>query len=341
MSLNVSLVAKASLCALALAVVVPAQAEERPDLNGIWTNISMTKLTRPAGVDKLVLTEEEAKRVAAGLGVAGVSASERRDSNAGTDPNAGAPEKGAKDFGVRGYHAFWIDPGESLAKVKDSYRTSYIVDPKNGQIPWRKGKEPDRSGSIRYVTGIGDNTDPEALPLTERCITSFGNTAGPGMLSVLYNNNYQFLQTDDHVMILTEMIHDARIVPIYENAKEARANHRPASMKLWYGDSVGWYEDGALYVETTNIRPEQMAESSVSITENGRITERFERWSDDQIVYSFTVEDDSLYTQPWTAELAFYPTEGPVYEYACHEGNYAMTNILQGARIKEREAAKK
>ncbi|MGQ9426401.1 hypothetical protein ACXYTJ_09870 [Gilvimarinus sp. F26214L] len=346
MSNKVSLVTKFGLTALTVAVVGCAtqtqttQTQERPDLNGIWTNISMTGLTRPAGIDKLELTAEEAERVAQGLPVAGISASERRDAASGTDPNAGAPEKGAKDFGVRGYDSFWIDPGESLAKVQDGYRTSYIVDPENGQIPWREGKQPSRANAIRYVTGEGANSDPEALPLTERCIISFGNTAGPGMLSVLYNNNYQFIQTDDHVMILTEMIHDARIVPIYDNAEEARTNHRPDEMKLWYGDSVGWYEDGALYVETTNIRPEQMAQASVSISENGRITERFERWDENQIFYRFIVEDDSLYTQPWTAELAFYPSDGPIYEYACHEGNYSIENILRGARMKEADQAK-
>lgn len=337
MTVKSSIAAKVGLFALAAAIAAPSFADKRPDLNGLWTNISMTGLTRPQGVDKLELTEEEAKELVKKMGVAGLAAGERRDPNAPTDPDAPPPEAGAVDFGVRGYDAFWIDPGEMLAKVKDGYRTSYIVDPPNGQIPWREGKEPRRSN--RYVTGIGGNEGPEAMPLTERCLISFGNTAGPGMLSVLYNNNYQFIQTDDHFMILTEMIHDVRIVPIFDSEEEARANHGPKELQRWFGDSVGWYEDGALYVETVNVRPEQMDEAVVRISENGRIIERFERWDEDQIFYRFIVEDDTLYTQPWTAELAFYPSEGPIFEYACHEGNYAMENILRGARVQEQQEA--
>jgi hypothetical protein len=143
------------------------------------------------------------------------------------------------------------------------------------------------------------------------------------------------------VMILVEMVHDVRIIPTFANQKEAQANRRPAVMKPWFGDSVGWYEDGKLIVETINIHPQQMRESQIPITENGRIIETFERHSDTEIFYTFTVEDDKLYTQPWTAELSFHATDGPVYEYACHEGNYAMENILRGARLEESEAAKR
>lgn len=337
MTAKSSIAAKVGMIALAAAISVPSYADKRPDLNGLWTNISMTGLTRPKGIDKLELTEEEAKEVVRNMGVAGLAASERRDPNAPTDPNAPPPEAGAVDFGVRGYDSFWIDPGEMLAKVKDGYRTSYIVDPANGQIPWREGKQPKRDS--RYVTGIGGNEGPEDTPLTERCLVSFGNTSGPGMLSVLYNNNYQFLQTEDHFMILTEMIHDVRIVPIFDSEEEARANHGPKELNKWFGDIVGWYEDGALYMETINVRPEQMEESAIRISENGRIIERLERWDDEQIFYQFIVEDDTLYTQPWTAELAFYPSEGPIYEYACHEGNYAMENVLRGARVQEQREA--
>lgn len=314
--------------------------EGRPKLTGIWTNISMTDLTRPKGIDKLVLTPQEAENVAKGLPIAGIPR-EIIEADDYTDPDAGAPEAGSVDFGVRGYNAFWTDPGDKMALVRGEYRSSYIVKPTTGQIPRRPQADQERSsGPRRYVTGIGGNEGPEALPLSERCLIGFGNTAGPGMLSVLYNNNYQFVQTDDHLMILVEMVHDARIIPTFDSKEEAQGNHRPESMKRWFGDSVGWYEDGKLVVETINIHPQQMRESQIPITENGRIVETFERYSDSEIVYTFTVYDAELYTQAWTGELSFHATEGPVYEYACHEGNYAMENILRGARLKEAEAAK-
>jgi hypothetical protein len=159
------------------------------------------------------------------------------------------------------------------------------------------------------------------------------------MMGTLYNSTYRFVQTDDYVVIEVEMVHDARIVPIYANAAEARANLRPAALQQWFGDSRGWYENGELVVETVNINPQQMAQSSVPITAAGKITERFSRYSETEIVYQFTVEDANLYSQPWTAELSFHASEGPMYEYACHEGNYAMPGILAGARRLEAEQA--
>jgi hypothetical protein len=155
----------------------------------------------------------------------------------------------------------------------------------------------------------------------------------------LYNNTYQFVQTDDYVMILAEMVHDARIVPVFDSPEQARAGRRPASLEPWFGDSVGWYENDQLVVETVNIHPLQLGQSSVPITKEGLITERFSRYSDNEIFYQFTVEDSNIYSQPWTAELSFYATEDGLYEYACHEGNYAMPGILAGARRLEMEEA--
>lgn len=345
MSMHQYIGLKSLFCGLLVAAVSAGTAaeESRPDLNGIWTNASLTKLTRPKSTDKLVLNPEEAAQVAASTSIAGLSPDEA-DTGAFVDPNLGAPPKGGRDFGVRGYDAFWTDPGSSLALVKGEYRSSYIVEPESGQIPWRDGARAklgrgSTNFGIRYVTGEGGNSDPEALPLAERCLIGFGNTAGPGMMGTLYNSNYQFVQTEDHVLILAEMVHDARIVPIFESAEQAQASHGPEEMELWFGDSVGWYADGYLVVETVNLHPLQAAQSSVPITDEGKIIERFTRHSDNEIFYRFTVEDPALYTQPWTAELSFYKTEGPIYEYACHEGNYAMEGILAGARKKEQEAA--
>lgn len=308
--------------------------QPRPDLDGFWTNVSLTTLNRPAGVNKLVLTPEEAEQVVAQASIAGF-APEGAPVEQFSDPEAGAPEAGASDFGVKAYDQFWVAPGDRLAVVKGEIRSSYIVDPPEGRVPMRPEVATARARSSRYSTGIGGNEGPEALPISERCLIGFGSTGGPGMLSTLYNNHYQFVQAPDHVMILVEMVHDARIVPTFANAAEARRNHKPEAIKPWLGDSVGWYEGGRLVVETINIRPEQVQASSIPVSEAGRVTETFERVSDKEIFYTFTVDDASIYAQPWRAELSFYATGQRVWEYACHEGNYAMPNILGGARLQE------
>lgn len=335
-------VANLTLLGLAMAITSApgfAQDAERPDLEGLWTNASLTNLNRPQGVDKLVVTPEEAQQIVANTSVAGLPINEVDAPEARTPGEA--PPAGSFDFGLRGYNDFWIDPGSNLALVKGEFRTSYVIDPENGRVPRLETPKVQiaRSFGARYVTGEGNADGPEALPLAERCFIGFGNTAGPGMMGTLYNSTYQFVQTDDYFTILVEMNHDARIIPLYDSAEEARANARPAELNQWFGDSRGWYEDGWLVVETININPQQIAESSVPITSDGVITERFMRYSDTEIVYQFTVDDDNLYSQPWTAELSYHATEGPMYEYACHEGNYAMPGILAGARRAEAEAA--
>lgn len=310
---------------------------ERPDLNGTWTNQSITRLSRPDNTP-LVLTAEEAQSRAEVATVGGRPPGWTDE----LDPDTGAPKAGSRDFGLFSYNQFWFDHGASLARVKGEYRTSFIVDPENGQVPWLDN--PDSSlerinYDRRFLTGIGDASGPEAMPLKERCLIGFGNTAGPAMLSTPYNSNYQFVQTQDHVVLLAEMVHDARIIPTYNSAQEARSQHRPDIFNPWFGDSRGWYENETLIVETININPQQMRESPVPITATGKIIERFSRYGDEEIFYQFTVDDPKLYSQPWTAELSFYPSEGPVYEYACHEGNYSMPGMLAGARRAESETA--
>jgi hypothetical protein len=320
------------LCATLPCSIVLAQSATRPDLEGVWSNASLTSLTRRGGVESLVVTAEEASVIAASTPIGGLEG--------GFDEGDGVndtPDVAGDDFGTRAYNNFWVDPGASLALVRGEYRTSYIIDPADGQIPHLENPttrfQRINFGS-RYVTGIGDASGPEALPLAERCIIS-DTRAGPAMQSALYNNTYQFVQTDDYVVINVEQIHDARIIPVFGSAEEARANHRPAVLQQYMGDSVGWYDDDTLVVETVNVNPQQMQQSNVAITENGRITERFTRYSDSEIVYRFTVEDADLYSQPWTAELSFHAIDGQVYEYACHEGNYSMRGTLAGARRQE------
>ena len=340
MTISVKITTKMSallVCASLLTLPVQAQDGARPDLEGVWTNTSLTKLSRPDGLETLVVTPEEARIIAANTPIAGLEG--------GLDEGDGVndtPTAADEDFGTRAYNNFWVDPGANLALIKGDYRTSYVVIPESGQVPRLQNPNYDferRNFGSRYQTGFGDARGPEAIPNAERCLIGFGNKAGPGMMSALYNNTYQFVQTEDYVMILVEMVHDARIIPIYDSAADARANRRPVVLEQWFGDSVGWYEDGVLVVETVNIDPLQLSQSSVPITKEGHIIERFSRYSDDEIFYQFTVEDNNIYSQPWTAELSFYATDDRLYEYACHEGNYSMPGILAGARRLEMEAA--
>lgn len=326
-----ALLVGASLSALS----AQAQDSERPDLEGIWTNASLTNLTRPRGVDSLIVSAEEARVIAANTPIAGLEG--------GLDEGDGVndtPEAAGDDFGTRAYNNFWVDPGSNLALVKGEYRSSYVVDPADGRVPRLENPNYDferRNFGSRYATGFGDARGPEAIPNAERCLIGFGNKAGPGMMAALYNNTYQFVQTEDYVMILVEMVHDARIIPLFDSAEEARASRRPEVLEQWFGDSVGWYEGGELVVDTVNINPLQLSQSSVPITKEGHIIERFSRYSENEIFYQFTVDDSNIYSQPWTAELSFYATDDGLYEYACHEGNYSMPGILAGARRLEME----
>jgi len=157
------------------------------------------------------------------------------------------------------------------------------------------------------------------------------------MMSSAYNNNYQFVQTPTHMMIVTEQVHDVRVVPIFASADKARAGHKPSVIQPWFGDTVGWWDGDTFVMETTNVNPEQGESHPFSISPKGIVTERFTRAGDKEIFYEFSVNDPTYYTQPWKAELSFYPSQG-MYEYACHEGNYGMHGILAGAREDERRA---
>ncbi|MBK8837644.1 MAG: hypothetical protein IPO30_02820 [Hyphomonadaceae bacterium] len=341
---------KPALTALAIAIMaapalaqVPKAADGKPDLTGFWTNASLTPLQRAAANKTLVVSEMEAKKIADGTAVAGIPADDPEfNKNARySDPTKGAPPKGGKDFGVKGYDSFWVTPGTMLAHVKGEYRTSNIVDPPSGQLPFVDPAGQARKGMLgfqRYATGNAPYEGPEETAISERCLIGFGQTGGPGMLSVLYNNNYQMVQTPTHMMILVEMAHDTRIVPIFPTAEKARASHRPATFKPWLGDTVGWWEGDTFVMETINVNPLQAENQAFPLSEQGVVTERFTRTSDKDIFYEFSVTDPVNYTQPWKAELAFYPSPG-LYEYACHEGNYGMHGILAGAREKERQAA--
>lgn len=314
-----------------------AQAQRAPsaaaDLSGTWTSRTLTPLERSPAQPRLVLTREEADKLAGRT--KGFFAADGKP----TDPNAPPPRE-SSDPG--GYNAFWVDPGENYTVVKGEIRASGIVEPADGRIPYRDrmaATANQRKIGQEYASGKGDYTDPEDLPLRERCLIGFGNTGGPGMLGSLYNNTYEFLQTPSHMVMLIEMVHDARIIPIFDTPEQARAAHKPAVMAPWLGDSVGWWEGETFVMETINVHPVQSSESSIPLTPGGKITERFTRVSKGEIFYQFEVTDPALYKQTWKAEYTLTTPKGGVYEYACHEGNYAMEGILAGARLAEREAA--
>ncbi|ALO45297.1 hypothetical protein [Pseudohongiella spirulinae] len=300
--------------------VLPRTPDGKPDLQGLWTNATQTPLERPAALaDQAVLTPEQASELE-------FNARMRiENANQPSDPNRPPPTDGNTDLG---YNNFWVDRGTGVAMINGQYRTSLIVDPANGRIPYVEEPRPrGQAAEWRARPGVQAYDGPELRPLGERCLLSFGSSSGPPMLPVMYNNNYQIVQTDDHVMILVEMVHDARIIPL-------NRDHTAHDTQTWMGQSVGRWEGDTLVVETRHFHPQQTFRGS---SENLRVTERFSLESPDKIIYSVTLEDPTVFAQPWTAEIPMNrrPAGDMMYEYACHEGNYAFSGILAGARMLE------
>jgi hypothetical protein len=303
--------------------IPPRTAFGAPDLQGTWSIATQTNLERAARYEgKLVISEEEALQIEARV------RARNEASNQPSDPNREAPTAGR---GVGGYNTFWMDPGERLATVSGEIRTSIIVDPADGQLPYSEQGRANYAAAMERRNGYGG---PEVRPLGERCTVGFGSTGGPPKLPVLYNNLTEIVQTPDYVVLLAEMNHDARIVRLNEDFMDP-------PQYSWMGDSIGYYEGDTLVVETTNFHAQQSLRSSLEHRFYGsqqmHVTERFTRVADDVILYQFTVEDPENYTQPWSGELPMNLTDDNVYEYACHEGNYALPGILAGARRAEIE----
>jgi hypothetical protein len=292
-----------------------------PDLQGFWSNASLTTMQRPDGVGDLAVSPEEADRIAHRNVY---SAAARQEAGASRVDADASRELLADGNASRAYNRFWMDPGQSLALVKGEHRTSWITDPPDGRIPYSEG-------------GIAANTrgtsfdGPEIRPLAERCLMSFTGSYGPVLNNGMYNNTYQIVQSPGAVMILAEMIHDVRVIPIID--RPAAGALSLSDIPRWGGNSAGWYEGEELVVMTVNSHPKQRS----FISAQGKVTERFSRWSQGQILYRFEVEDASLYTRAWRGEMSLNASREPLYEYACHEGNYALEGILAGARKLERE----
>ena len=299
---------------------VPRTVDGAPDLQGMWTSNTITPLSRPAEFgDKLILTPEEAFELE--KTVADYSA----EQDAPSDPDREAPRKGRIEL-ADSYNNFWFDDGTQVARFNGEFRSSLIVDPANGRIP---DYTPAAEERIRIAPQqreqLGPFAGPESRPLAERCLLSFSSSGGPPMLPILYNNHYQIVQSPGYVMILVEMVHDARIIRIDDDPL-------PAAQHRWLGDSLGHWEGDTLVVETSNFNPSQSFRNS---SENFQITERFTRVSDEGINYSFTISDPDTFQQDWSAEIPMKITDDRLYEYACHEGNYSLPGVLAGARLDE------
>ena len=323
---------------------VSLQADPAPDLSGIYNVATLTPLERPEAFgNNLYLSEEEARRITEQAAAFDARAS------ANSDPERNAPKLGAN---VGGYNMFWIDRGDSVVSLDGRFRTSIISNPQNGRIPrmttegrerlegflngyriiWRNpdpttGKNTGTAWWLDETDGPGPYDDLEQRPLAERCIIGSRSTAGPPMLPNLYNNYKRIIQTKDSVMILVEMNHDARVIRM-------NAEHRPLGVRTWLGDSVGVWKDGVLVVETINFNSTPPLSGA---DENLHVTEYFQR-TDEGLNYSFVVEDDTVWSESWGGEYFWPSVQEKVYEYACHEGNYAIGNIMRGARLLEREA---
>jgi hypothetical protein len=290
----------APLAAAAPAYKPPRNAVGQPDLQGIWGYNHLTRLERADIYPTVVITDAQARAIRP------------------------LPMIGPDAVGQGETETF--DSGLALARVGAEIRTAYIIDPLDGRLPYTpEGRA--RASEAPSFEG------PEPRTNQERCLIM--PSTGPPMTSGLYNNNLQILQTRDHFVIFLEQNHEARIVPIGHRAH--------GTVRRWMGDTIGWWQGDTFQMETTNFAPGSGARSyplgRLYLSQDAIVTEQLRRISPTQILYSYTVTDPANYTRPWKGEMPLNTGGGPMYEYACHEGNYSLPNILAGARAEERAAA--
>ena len=303
----------------------PRTAYGRPDLQGVWDFRTITPLERPAAqADKAVLTPEEAAQIEAQWATVKFY------------------DRPARAGEVIAYNDFWLDLGST---VVESRRTSLIVDPSDGRLPplvpgtarQLSSLDEDLPGErpVRYRAGGIGVDGPEDRGVGVRCILGFNS--GPPLMPSGYNNNMQLFQTPDHVVVLTEMVHDARVIPL-----DGRA-HLPGEVRQWNGDSRGHWDGNTLVVETTNFTDKTGSFNNgltvaVGTGENLHLTERFTRVDAETLLYEYTVVDSTSFSRPFTVAQPMRKNPEQLFEYACHEGNYGMTNMLMGARVVENAA---
>jgi len=291
----------------------PRTPDGQPDMQGIWSNAILTPLERPADLkDKAFFTKEEASAY-----VKRTIEQNNKDKRDGSGTDADV---------ARAYNDFWWDRGTSIAKT---LRTSLIVDPPDGRIPALTPLAQKRAEQVKEARRLHPADGPEDRPVGERCILL--NSAGPPMMPSAYNNNYQVVQTAQTFVILNEMVHDARVIPL-----DGRP-HVPQNIRLWMGDSRGHWDGNTLVVDTTNFTGQTPFRGSGP---NLHLTERFTRMDAETLLYEFTVDDPESFAKPWTAAIPSVRTTGPILEYACNEGNYGMTGLLSAARAEEKKSSK-
>ena len=317
---------------------VPRLPDGHPDLQGVWTNATLTPLQRAQQfASKATLTEAEA-----------TAFEKTQQETTVADKRGDTPER---DLG-QAYNLLFYDRGSNLARVDGQIRTSLIVDPPDGHLPPRVDGSMGRGGRRGGATG-GAAAAPQASeegaprgaafvagrfdsvkdrPLAERCLVGFSSTSGPPMMPAAYNSNYQIVQSQDTIMILVEMVHDVRLI------RMDGSPHLPPPVTKWLGDSIGHWEGDTLVVDTTNFTNKTRYQGTGPEL---HVIERFKRTDDHTILYRFTIDDPAVFTKQWTAEYPFLASRENIYEYACHEGNYAMPDILGGARKDDESAAKK
>jgi hypothetical protein len=341
----------ALVCALPAAALAadayraPRNGFGQPDLGGAWSNATLTPQARPALYGtRRAQTPEEVKLLEGAVAA--------KDA-ASAAPVTAASAAAASD-NVGAYDRAWIDQGAKVMRVGGEPRTSLITTA-DGQPPPHRGEAakppPPGAGSLEAgraavkqaadfdqfaaqgnvaIGRMGSFDNPESRGVGERCIIGFGRNAGPPMFpNGWYNNNYLIVQGKDEVGIVVEMNHDVRHVRL-------NARHRTDDIRPWFGDSIGWYEGDTLVVETSHF---PQAQAYYGAWENLTVTERFTRVAKDRILYRFSVADPTMWDKPWGGEYEMHPLKGQVFEYACHEGNYALPGILAGARAEERKAA--
>lgn len=310
---------------------VPRTEWGQPDLQGVWNFSSNTPMQRPQRYGNQEFLTREQIEEAIARQEAAAAAAEAAAAQVVVDPDAPPVTDNPG-----GYNDFWVES----AGIGDTVRTSHIVYPEDGRVPAAVegaprqfgGLGPDVPGErpVRYVVGGIAKDGPEDRGLSERCIVGFNS--GPPFTPSLYNNNMQIFQSKDTAVIMTEMIHDARIVPLVD---------KPAlddDIRLWSGDSRGYFDGDTLVVETRNFNGYRQTFASTGSNLDMVLTERFTRTAYDTVNYEFTIEDPSTFTDKITAIVPMTKVAGQIYEYACHEGNYGMVNILRGERMEELRA---
>jgi hypothetical protein len=289
-----------------------------PDIQGIWNNVTLTPMERPAEFkDKATLTPKEAAEY------------EARVANRQAENESTPVQEQSRGSRVGYSPTVWFETGHKLT----DFRTSMLLKPEDGKLPPLTPEAQKINAALAERRRTSPADTPEDLGTYTRCIT---RGLPGGMMPGFYNHNYEIVQTKEYIAISVEMIHDMRIIPM------GGRPHAPAAIKQWLGDSRGRWDGSSLVVETTNLRNvEGRSAGGWGTTERGKVIERFTRLGPDTMDYQVTVDDPGWYTAPWTASIPMTKVKGPLYEYACHEGNYALPGILAGARREERVAAQK